>query len=70
MRNFIEAVTKVTMPPRPEPATLQEVLDLMDRLLGNQMISRHEKAKAFDQIAATAQRMAGGVRQSALHYGE
>lgn len=70
MRKYIEAVT--TLPPltRPKPATLQEVLDLMDRLLGNQMMTKAQRAKAFDEVAATAQRMAGGLRRSAVESGE
>lgn len=64
MREIMRMVEKEDMLPtfnRPQPASLQNVLDCMDRLLGNQMMLPYDRATAFKKIAETANRMAAGL---------
>lgn len=63
MRTLIEMVS--TTPSRDPREIEQSVLDMLDRVLGNQALSKTERADIFEKVASTATRMAQGLRQRA-----
>lgn len=41
----------------------QSIMDALDRVLGNQYLSKAERAAILEEVASTATRMARGLRQ-------
>lgn len=65
MRELMEMVASNERMPSDPAQNRQMLLDMLDRVLGNQMLSKAQRAEIMETVAMTATRMAKGLRQRA-----
>jgi hypothetical protein len=65
MRDLMEMIEGANRVPYNPVEARQHMLDQLDQLLGNQVLTKIERAEIFDEIARTATRMSRGLRDAA-----